>query len=522
MFKKIALVLLLSLIGGSLFFIFSLSKKDKQDDLNKSYISYYKPFDNKHLWKPIINTLNIDNYNRVWINPDNYDTFEDFLTDFSEFKWIKINPVDEKFSIAVKGQSWKKVYVPFDFKKNKEIFNDKTNKNLAILDVYSAYKNGLIYWWIDSHDADIKILYEEDFSHKLTWELRKIFGWSVNVFDYVNSLEKTNSIWKENTELLSYLYDFTWKYEDANSLRKKVCDNCDKEIDIEIFWKVLDWKGNPLSWVKVELLNNSKNVLSDKDWVFRIKSKHFSFSHLRFKASINWYSDWFNTHSLNSYFSPNSSKKISLNFKLNKSDKAITINKNNYKDYLKGKYYLVETDLSKYYIPKDWLFLEDWNKYILDEFKIYLYHFKKSSNMENLLENDTFEPVYWYVWNIMKTFWMPYIQIIDSKTGKELYTKSSDPMILQNQIYHMKELYEDYDWLYWAITDEDMKFLVESSKNSEKPYPIDFEFLTKNEFLRWPAWWVLDRKTWIWSNIWHRVLNMDGLVELPFFHIKVD
>jgi len=137
-----------------------------------------------------------------------------------------------------------------------------------------------------------------------------------------------------------------------------------------------------------------------------------------------------------------------------------------------------------------------------------------------LLENDTFEPVYWYVWNIMKTFWMPYIQIIDKKTKKELFTKSSNPIILQNQVYHMKELYSDYDKLYWAITDEDMKYLVKYSLESQNPYPIDFDFLTSNDFLRWPARWSLDRETWVWSNVWHRVLNEWWLVELPFYHLK--
>jgi len=29
-----------------------------------------------------------------------------------------------------------------------------------------------------------------------------------------------------------------------------------------------------------------------------------------------------------------------------------------------------------------------------------------------------------------------------------------------------------------------------------------------------------DRKTWVWSNVGHRVINVGGLVELPFFHIK--
>jgi hypothetical protein len=92
-------------------------------------------------------------------------------------------------------------------------------------------------------------------------------------------------------------------------------------------------------------------------------------------------------------------------------------------------------------------------------------------------------------------------------------------MILQNQVYHMKELYEDYDKLYWPITDEDMEFLYQYSQENEW-YPIDFDFLTKNDFLRWPARWTLNRKTWIWENVWQTLLNTGWLVELPFYSIK--
>jgi hypothetical protein len=31
--------------------------------------------------------------------------------------------------------------VPFNFTEDKEAFNDKTNKSLAILDIYQAYKD---------------------------------------------------------------------------------------------------------------------------------------------------------------------------------------------------------------------------------------------------------------------------------------------------------------------------------------------------------------------------------------------
>jgi hypothetical protein len=40
-----------------------------------------------------------------------------------------------------------------------------------------------------------------------------------------------------------------------------------------------------------------------------------------------------------------------------------------------------------------------------------------------------------------------------------------------------------------------MEFLVKSSEESEEDYPITFDFLTKNNLMRWPGWWSLDRET---------------------------
>jgi hypothetical protein len=89
---------------------------------------------------------------------------------------------------------------------------------------------------------------------------------------------------------------------------------------------------------------------------------------------------------------------------------------------------------------------------------------------------------------------MPYIQFFDRDTKKELFVMSSNPMILQNTIHHMKELYDNYDKVYSAITDQDMKNLLEYSNNSKKDFPIDFEFLTTNNMMKWPGWWALDRE----------------------------
>jgi len=484
-------------------------------------IQYYNEFENKHNWKNISEILTKENYQKIWINPDKYNDIKDFLKELNSYSWMTINTLEESFVINLKNSEGKDMYVPFDFRNKNKNFNDKINKNLAIIDIYTAYKNSWIYWWKNSLDGQ-KIIFDYEMQHPSTKELNRIFSSEVNVFKYINELEKSSEIWKNNRELLAYLYDFTWKYLTWNILKKSNCEEywCDLK-NIIFDWIVLDENKKPVKWVKIEVLNDYKNyTFTDENWKYILNYNSVGFSHIRLKSSIDWYSDWFSNYSFNFFNTSEKKFNVNLNFNIHKSDYTLIINKTY--DKKTWKYYIVETKNSKYFIPIESLYFENWEKYLPKDhnFKVYLYQFTKDSNMTNLLENDTFEPVYWYVWNIMKTFWMPYIQLIDINTNKELFTKSWDPMILQNQIYHMKELYENHDKIYSEITKKDMEFLVKYSNESSTPYPIDFEFLTKNNFLRWPAWWVLDRKTWIWSNIWHRVINIDWLVELPFFHIK--
>jgi hypothetical protein len=64
-----------------------------------------------------------------------------------------------------------------------------------------------------------------------------------------------------------------------------------------------------------------------------------------------------------------------------------------------------------------------------------------------------------------------------------------------------------------------MEFLVKYSKEKWW-YPITFDFLTENNLLRWPWWWVLDRKKWVWESVPSRVLDTSWLVELPFYSIN--
>lgn len=488
---------------------------------NQNFYISYENLNETHNWKKIQDILNKENYQKVWINPEKYSSLEVFLEDFKTFTWVEIDPINENFSIWIQKENGNIVYVPFKFKENKEAFQSSQDKNLAILDIYTSYKSWMIYWWSNSQYGN-KIIFENENYHPESKELAKFFNREVNVFDYINSLKKSPTLWKDKQELLSYLYDFTWEYNTAKDLRDKTCSEfwiCEKQYTLfTLSWIILDSDWNKVPGVKIELLNDTQySTVSNERGEYNLVFPFHSFSHLRFKASILWYSDWFANYSLNQ--NENFAKNIEINFHIHKYHDKITITKDNSSQYESGRYYIITTQNSKYFIPKDGLYYLDGKKYEKHDFDIYMYQFTKWTNMENLLENDTFEPVFWYVWNIMKTFWMPYIQFIDRESKQELFIKSSDPMILQNQVYHMQELYDNYDKIYSAVTQKDMEILYKYSQENEW-YPIDFDYLIQNNFLRWPARWSLDRKTWIWHNVWQKLLDKNGLVELPFYSIK--
>ena len=473
------------------------------------------------------NVVEEKDYSYLWINPNDYEKFWDFLDDFKNFSWSKVDVTDSNFVICKENEYGFHTYIPFyDIDIESGYFDQLDYKNLAIEDIYESYKSWCISWgyW---NDFWKQIIFEKDIVHNETKYIWDILSWKTNVYNLKKDFSKFENLWRSSTELLWYLHDLTWDYDKANKLRDELCNKdpitCDKKSSFTLYWKITDEDNQPLKWVKISLLNDDKVfITSDENWEYNLEFDYYPFSHLRFKANIKDYSDWFQTVSFNTYNSNTWEKKENINFVLNKPDADYIINlwdnslivTKDWKDY-----YEFKTNQSIYYVPVDWLYVKDWKKWNWKGFNVKLYEFTKSDNIDNLVNVDTFNEVAWYVWNLMKTFWMPYIQFFDIDTWTELFVKKSNPMILQNQIYHMKELFENYDEIYEAITKEDMEFLVKKSQELWW-YPIDFNFLTENNFLRWPVWWTLDRKKWVWESIWSRVLNVEWLVELPFYSIN--
>ncbi len=505
------------LLAIFLFFFISIDPKDNNWDNTINNINSYEW--QTHNDELITDILNEDNYSDIWINPEDYESFWDFLEEFREYENIDFDPLDENFVIGMEDSNWDISYVPYRFREESQIFEEEVYKNLAILDIFKAYENNQIYWWMNSSSAH-KIIFEKDLQHPLTYQLNSILN--VNVFDKNNNINKVISDLENSTlssnqnQLLSYFYDLKWEYNKSNENR----DWDEDKTTLNLTATIIDQDWNAITWANIEFLNIWEVIWVSQNWQFEYSTEVPSFSHLRFRVTLDWYSDSFVTIWMNNYNSPVSYKDISVNFILHEADKKIVINEQNSSDFTNAKYYIVEMDWSKYFVPYDWLYYSDDTdkKYEWKNISIYLYQFTRDDNNENLLENDTFSPVSWFVWNTMKTFWMPYIQIIDNVSWKELYTKSWNPVILQNQVYHMQELFDNADRLYWELTNEDLEFLLKYSEENNW-YPIDFDFLVENNFLRWPAWWTLDREKWVWKSVWHRLLDISWTVELPFYHI---
>lgn len=466
-------------------------------------------------------------YELIGIDPNNYKTIQDFLSDTQVLPDMDIDISKDNFVICKKNTNDTTSYIPFyqsDIKNG--FFDERDMKNLAIVDIYTSAQDECIFGWYWS-DGEKTILFEEDIQHRDTYIINSIFSKANNMNDIIEELEqvKNNSIHKK--ELLWYLYDLKWDYSIARTQRNKICQNhsdtCEKKWNFNLNGIITDDLWMPLSNASITLLNDSKiSTSSDNNGNYILDFQYYPFSHLRFKVTLPWYSDSFQTVSFNNDQDISWDKRENIDFVLHTPDQKYSVEtklSDNQISYDWKTYFEFRTWQSRYLLPLDALFLQDWSQWQWKNFEVYLYEFSKWDNIEGLVNVDTFNEVSGYVGNLMKTFGMPYIQFIDSQTWQELFVKKSQPMILQNSIYHMQELYDNYDQIYEAITLEDMNFLV-SYSTQQGWYPIDFEFLTQNNFLRWPAWWVLDRNKWIWESVGSRVLTVDGLVELPFYSIN--
>jgi hypothetical protein len=253
------------------------------------------------------------------------------------------------------------------------------------------------------------------------------------------------------------MYDYEGDYKKANIIRRSLTGSIE-EARVTISGYVRNGKGISISGATVEVLNTGNTTaITDENGKYEFTLSYAPNSRVRLRATEKNHSDAFAALSL---FDPLYDQKETRNFTLQTPDYIVDIDLD--KDVQDGRFQ-IETPQTTYTIPEGALVNTDRTPTSKRKFRAYLYEFNKQTNMDNYMYNDTFDPVFGYVGNIMKTFGMPYMQIFDLE-GNEVQIRKTHPAVLTNRIYHMKELYDNYDKIYTAVTDQDMQYLVDESK----------------------------------------------------------
>ncbi|MDD5770240.1 MAG: carboxypeptidase-like regulatory domain-containing protein [Candidatus Gracilibacteria bacterium] len=468
---------------------------------------------------PNVNFYNKDKNNVVEenFNPNKYKDVQSYL------KTIKVNGVNlENDNFIIYSGSIVSVIEHSKF----DLYNtDREILNTLLVDINSNYKNNTIYKSNPGKgESGVKILNDTDLPPFIRFSNDLLTPYDGESFNQIKKdLEsKKNRTFIENKELI-YLYSFEGNYKKSNDLRLSLCstskDLCKKSVNFTFSGKVIDDKGNPVNGAIVFLLNDkSINTKTDINGNYTINFNTYPQERLRIKAYSQELSDGYYVSSI--VLDGEYSLNANANFTLQTPQKIIELSPD-----IDGKeeFYYFSTTQTDYKVPVNSIVYEDGKPYN-GKIKVYLYEFNKLTNMDNYMNNDTFDSVYGYVGNIMKTFGMKYLQIFTPE-GEELHIDKSNPAFVTQRIYHMKELYENYDKIYSAVTDEDMEFLVDSTKkicgDKVDCYPIDRKWLIDNNMLRWPASWVLDRTKGTWENLGVKVIDKKGVIEAIYYTINL-
>ncbi len=467
-------------------------------------------------------------YHKVWFirTPDDKNWQKESLAKFANLKdYLKtvdisknknMDITNKPFYIEVYSASWTWI-VRVD---PNEAITDR-NKLLGLITAIdkSVTNNKLIMEWNPwSKWSFLKLSTTNNLSQELKTYNDLISPYEWKSFNNIKKeLQSKANKTKQDLHLLSFISDFEWDYKMASNYRNDLCnlnkDYCATKVTVNIEWKVVDAKDRPVKDAVVTLLNDATyKATTDSNWIYKLSFKSFPMSRIRTHASAKDLSDWFNAITV-LYDLPTTQDFKANNFTLQIPEKTVSLKIKDSNDWT----YIFESSQTVYKVPIKSIVHADWTPYKW-EVLAYLYEFNKNTNMQNYMNNDTFDSVYGYVWNIMKTFWMKYLQLFTPDWKEELHIRKTSPALITQKIYHMKELYEWSDHIYAPITDKDMKFLVDKSKELWW-YPINREFLISNNLLRWPAHWTLNRTKWTWENIWVRVTDINWVIEAQYYTI---
>lgn len=406
-------------------------------------------------------------------------------------------------------------FIPADFEQHLQWVEDKSHyikllSNAVILEqvvnLQNEYKDPFLQFidyitpdwvWVYTWFADMKThllqVYEsKDYNLDDLLRLR-----------YLYALESDFAKIQEIENKMKWL---TWSIEFFNK----------HNVKLLISWTVKTPDNLPIPNASVKMLWTDNSTLTDNEWNFKFDITTLWMRTIRLEAFKLWFSNWVipyqilvaaNEQNLNADFVLEPYTQFAVIDTINKT--IVWENTSFLWDD-----YIVNTNLSKYYIPSNAFIHED-GKQFKWKVNAYFFEFTKASNNQNLLENDIFDDVSWYAWNLMKTFWMPYALFV-TDSWERIHVLESNSIRLEYKIPEMNALRTNQDKIYEPLTEEDMQFLLDKS-NELSWYPIDRQFLIDNKLVRFPAFWIFDQTKWIWVNQWLKVLNTEWSIELLFY-----
>lgn len=327
---------------------------------------------------------------------------------------------------------------------------------------------------------------------------------------------------------LSYLYELEGNYAERDRLNLENCTRykmrCEDGTTITVTGRVVDNRGAPVAGARVEIVSRPEapSALTNADGLYTLETGAKKMEKLRFRASKRNFSGGY----ANVVLVADGIRNVSVeDIVLESPLRIVTV------DFAKRTVtgagnrttsdggVVIKTEYSTYEIPAGAIVDAEGRVYTEGPIDVYLYEFTKGNPPESLMNVDTFDQVMGFAGDLMKTFGMPYIQFF-TQEGVELHVLKSKPMILTYRIADMDALRGNVDGIYEPLTEEDMQLLISASIG--QPYHIDREFLINNRLLRFPAFWVFDRKRGVWDNVGVSVLDMDGTIRSIFYTIRDD
>lgn len=383
--------------------------------------------------------------------------------------------------------------VPSEFNKNLSKYPDEEKKSLKLLLIKEA-----------KIAENIKMARYDELNEfdKFIEDLRPKFI-KDKYFKIKNDL-KNNLTW-ENIKKYYYILSLEWDYLEMKKLEKDLKFN---KVKIFLSWKVLDnyWKPIENSIIDIEW----KIYKTDINWNYNIEYETLPYKKLRIKAYKPWYSVDVKSFILQSEY-------ITYNFKidfiLNKSNEEIEIDLVNkkiikWKAKLENDWYLLESSNTTYLLPYNLKFYDaNLNVIKPDKLKIYLFEFDRNSNINWLLNSDTFDNYYWYAWEFMITFGMPFIMFFYK--DELIYLSKDTPLLVNTCILE----YEELEKSFW-------KDNLDKLYNMTKDIFIDRTYLIKNNFTLFPSWWTFDQFRLIWYEVPFRLKNNKWCIETKYFTVK--